>query len=239
MIRSDPRQAIGLFGIGKPVLSFGMLSLVCCAAVGFASNALFGNFAASLLVFAAVAGLGLRGLSVRYPHDVLGACNGVTLFRAGLVAVLVAALFAPAAAWLVFGVAVVAFALDGVDGWLARRAGLESAFGARFDMEIDALLGAVLALVLLTHGTVGPTILILGFSRYVFVMAGLIWPALQRDLPQSMRRKTICVVQIAALIILIFPLTPAVAVTPIAVIAAAALLYSFAVDALFLVRRDA
>ena len=36
-------------------------------------------------------------------------------------------------------------ALDGVDGWLARRSGIASAFGARFDMEIDALLILVLA----------------------------------------------------------------------------------------------
>lgn len=130
------------------------------------------------------------------------------------------------------------FALDGIDGWLAQRAGLSSTFGARFDMEIDALLGAVLALHLLAGGTVGPAILVLGFSRYAFVIAGFIWPALHGDLPDSMRRKTICVIQIAALIALIFPLTCAVFLTPIALIAAAALLYSFAVDAVFLMRQN-
>jgi multidrug efflux pump subunit AcrA (membrane-fusion protein) len=30
--------------------------------------------------------------------------------------------------------------LDGVDGWLARRHEIASRFGARFDMEVDALL---------------------------------------------------------------------------------------------------
>ena len=36
-------------------------------------------------------------------------------------------------------------ALDGLDGWAARRQGLVSAFGARFDMEVDALLILALA----------------------------------------------------------------------------------------------
>jgi phosphatidylglycerophosphate synthase len=37
-------------------------------------------------------------------------------------------------------------ALDGLDGWLARRFGLASAYGARFDMEVDGFLILVLAL---------------------------------------------------------------------------------------------
>lgn len=52
-----------------------------------------------------------------------------------------------------------------------------------------------------------------------------------------MRRKTICVVQIAALIALVFPLLPAGLVTPIAVAAAAVLAMSFAVDTIWLVRH--
>ena len=39
----------------------------------------------------------------------------------------------------------VALALDGVDGQVARRTHTESAFGARFDMEVDAFLILVLS----------------------------------------------------------------------------------------------
>lgn len=236
MIQSEPQQVERPWGIGNPVLQFALLSFVLLVAVGLLAEKVFGLAVPAMLFFAVTAGISLRGLLQTYPHDVLGACNGVTLFRAALVSVLVCAIFVTSS-WMVFGVALIAFALDGVDGWLARRAGLTSAFGARFDMEIDALLGAVLALVLLTSGTVGATILILGFSRYAYVLAGLVWPILQGDLPYSMRRKAICVVQIAALIMLIFPLTPVIVQIPVAGIAAAALLYSFAVDAIFLVRR--
>ena len=47
-------------------------------------------------------------------------------------------------------------ALDGVDGWLARRRGMSSAFGARFDMEIDALLVQVLAILVWRYGKAAP-----------------------------------------------------------------------------------
>ncbi|SEW32246.1 Phosphatidylglycerophosphate synthase [Cognatiyoonia koreensis] len=239
MIHSDPQHEGRPWGMGKPALYFALLSFVLLLGVGVVTQMLFDMPLPSMFIFAVITGLSLRGVLQSYPHEELGACNGVTLFRAALIAVLFGAIFVPVSAWIVFSIAVVAFALDGFDGWLARRAGLESAFGARFDMEIDALLGAVLALVLLASGTVGYAILVLGFSRYVFVIAGIVWPVLQGDLPQSMRRKTICVIQIAALIILIFPLTPAALLTPVAVTAAAALLYSFALDALFLARRGA
>lgn len=214
-----------------------MLSLVLSGAVGLIADALFGVIVPSMLLFFIIVVFGLRGMLQTYPHDVIGACNIVTLVRAAIVSVLVGAIFAPMAPWAVFVGATVAFALDGLDGWLARRAALSSAFGARFDMEIDALLGAVLALVLFAAGTVGLAILILGFSRYAFVLAGLAWPALRGELPDSFRRKAICVSQIAALIVLVFPMTPLFLSMPIALFAAVALLYSFAVDALFLVRR--
>ena len=39
----------------------------------------------------------------------------------------------------------VALALDGVDGWVARRTRTVSALGARFDMEVDAFLVLMLS----------------------------------------------------------------------------------------------
>ncbi|MEO0918412.1 MAG: CDP-alcohol phosphatidyltransferase family protein, partial [Pseudomonadota bacterium] len=99
-----------------------------------------------IAVFAITTVIVAHALLQSYPHAVLGLCNAVTLVRMGLVAFLVGAVAAPdTAPWLVFGVASLAFALDGLDGWFARREGLSSDFGARFDMETDAALAAKLA----------------------------------------------------------------------------------------------
>lgn len=194
----------------------------------------------ALSIFAAASVLAAQGLLLRYPHAELGLCNVITLARVAMVAFLAAAVF-ESGLWvpLVFTVASVAFALDGVDGWLARRSGLVSDFGARFDMETDAALAAVLSLLLLVNGTSGPEILILGFMRYGFVLAGLAVPALRAGLPDSFRRKAICVVQIAALIFLLFPLSPAGLLLPVSLGAALLLTWSFAVDTIFLLRRAA
>ncbi|MEP4194785.1 MAG: CDP-alcohol phosphatidyltransferase family protein [Aliishimia sp.] len=237
MIEGTPQMMTRFWAIGKPVPVFALVSGVMLVSVGLLSYGVSGSVLAAISVFAVVIALCLRGLLNGYPHDVFGACNAVTLGRAGLVAVLAGAISIPVSTWAIFGVSVIAFALDGVDGWLARRTGLTSAFGARFDMEVDTLLGAVLAVILLLTAEVGPAILVLGFSRYVFVLTGLKWSALQGDLPESYRRKAICVLQIGALIILIFPLTPVAMMLPISLFAATALLYSFAADALYLLRN--
>ena len=50
--------------------------------------------------------------------------------------------------------------LDGLDGWLARRAGMASAFGARFDVEVDALLIQALAILTWRYGKAGPWVLL-------------------------------------------------------------------------------
>ena len=134
--------------------------------------------------------------------------------------------------------AAIAFALDGIDGWLARRAGLTSRFGARFDMETDALLAAVLAVWLLATGTTGPEILILGFMRYLFCAASFFVTALRAELPESYRRKAVCVIQIGALIALLFPMTPEVMAVPVSFFAAILLCWSFAVDINWLLRRS-
>ena len=223
--------------VPRATVSFAGLIALMLVVIGGTAYATFGSPVAPMIVFSAISALCLRGLLHNYPHDVIGACNAVTLIRAALVALLSGALFTHPSSWLVFAIAVVAFASDGLDGWLARRAGLSSEFGARFDMETDALLGAVLALILLKNGTVGPTILVLGFSRYLFVASGWVWPALQGELSESYRRKTICVVQIAALIALVCPLTPTALLPWIATSAAVVLLYSFAVDAWALLTR--
>ena len=62
-------------------------------------------------------------------------------------------------------------------------------FGARFDLEIDAWLILVLALLVWQSGRVGPWVLAIGLMRYVFVLASWYLPALRGPLPPSRRRQ--------------------------------------------------
>lgn len=193
--------------------------------------------AAAGLAFAAVSAVTLRAFVRSYPHPRLGACNGVTLARAAVATALVAPLVLPGAlagreglAWALVVLVAAGLALDGLDGWLARRSGLASPLGARFDMEVDALLAALLALVALASGKAGPWVLALGFMRYAFVVAARIWPWLNRPLPERRSRKTVCVIQIAALVALIAPAVTPPLSTAVGLAATAALIWSFAVD---------
>lgn len=240
MFRSTPHLVAQTLESRTPLVGFFGVCTVLGMALALASFFAHAIVAVPIVVFAAAVTVAGYALNNSYPHSVLGACNVVTLARVAMVAFLTGALVSTdVSVWVVFTVASLAFALDGVDGWLARRAGLVSEFGGQFDMETDAALGAVISLWLLISGTIGPEILILGFMRYTFVTASFLWPALQAPLPQAFRRKAICVVQIAALILLVFPLTPQVTVIPIAIIAALMLSWSFLVDILWLVRHAA
>ncbi|CTQ51242.1 CDP-alcohol phosphatidyltransferase family protein [Jannaschia donghaensis] len=198
--------------------------------------------AISLAVFVVGAAIAVAGMAAGYPHVRPGGCNIVTLIRLALTAGLAAALWPPGpvpaqTAWSLLALAALALTLDGVDGWLARRAGLTSAFGARFDMEVDALLAAVLAGILLVQGRAGPEILILGGLRYAFVAATLIWPWLGATLPDSLRRKAVCVVQIGVLTALLAPVVSDGLGRGLALVATLALVWSFAVDVCWLARR--
>jgi phosphatidylglycerophosphate synthase len=173
----------------------------------------------------------------------MGAANLVTTARlalAGAVAALGldAALSGAAPGWPVFAAACLALTLDGVDGALARRQRLASEFGARFDMEVDSILAATLATILLATGRAGPELLLLGFARYAFLGATRVWPRLAAPLPESFARKTVCVIQIGALIALTAPVLPDAAARPLALTAAALLAWSFGRDLVWLVRRS-
>lgn len=188
----------------------------------------------ALGVFAAGTALMLAALPRSFPHAAFGVANVVTLIRLALVAVLVGALAEPeavaAAAWGVPAVAAVALALDGVDGWLARRTGLVSQFGARFDMEVDCALALTLALLVIDEGTVGPWIILLGLPRYVFWVASWVAPWLDGPLPERRSRKVVCVAQILVLILLASPLAGPAHAPLLALPALAVVGWSFAVD---------
>ena len=93
-----------------------------------------------------------------------GPANYVTTIRAILVALAAGVIGYPATPevlWVVIGLVGVMGALDGLDGWLARRTAMESAFGARFDMETDALLVLVLSVLVWQHEKAGAWVLVL------------------------------------------------------------------------------
>lgn len=198
----------------------------------------------AMTLFVAGAALATAGMSHGYPHSRVGLTNAVTLLRLVLAAPLVGALFAAgalaadiAAGWAVFALALVALSLDGVDGWLARRAGLTSAFGARFDMEVDAVLAALLALLVWQTGSAGAWVLVLGFARYAFVGAAALLPWLAAPLPESRARKAVCVLQIGTLIACLAPVVVPPVSTVLVLVASAALVWSFGRDIVWLWRR--
>jgi phosphatidylglycerophosphate synthase len=172
----------------------------------------------------------------------LGPANRITLARVVLslplvtIAVWPQAVGIEARIWTV-ALGTVALALDGVDGWLARRTGCDSPFGARFDMESDAALLMVLSVLAWRSGQVGAWVLAIGGMRYVFVAAGWRWSWLQGELPPSMARKVVCVIQGIALLAALAPFTSGGVAVVVSAGAVAALGGSFGRDALWLYRH--
>lgn len=194
---------------------------------------LLGYAALGLVVVLMAGGRGLVGF---------GVANQVTLLRAGLVCLAGGAAVAggPASvpAWSLAAVVAAALSLDAVDGWLARRFRLSSGFGARFDLEIDALLILVLALLVWQTGRVGPWVLAIGLMRYAYLLAGWLVPRLDRPLPPSRRRQAVCVQQGVTLLLCLLPPVGALLANAIAAAALLSLLASFAADLIYLLRVD-
>ena len=176
-----------------------------------------------------------------------GAANWVTLVRA----IFATALLAVAASNLVFGIAIgaglrwelvvgasLALLLDGVDGRLARQLGEASAFGARFDLETDALTMLALALLVWVVNQAGAWVLLSGLMRYIFVIGGRFWPGLAMPLPPSKRRQSSCVVQLVALIIALAPPVVPRWGEVVCLIGLGFLGYSFVVDVVWLACRE-
>lgn len=237
------RRKLLQLGVCGSLLQFAATAMVgAILLLGLGPVLFAGGTAAPLLVGLGIYGLGVGlagyGLQRTYPHDSLGFCNAVTLLRLVLVATLFVALVHGAAApWYVFWLAAIALALDGLDGWLARREKLVSDFGARFDMEVDSALALVLALLAYGIGAAGVVVLLLGLPRYLFALAGLALPWLHAPLPERFSRKAVCVLQLSTLIVLQLPLLPSGAAGLLVGCAATALIWSFARDILTLWRE--
>jgi phosphatidylglycerophosphate synthase len=193
----------------------------------------------SLAVLALVTIVATSLVDAHHPFARFGAANQMTMVRAALVALVAGLIGEPAVvpvAAAATGIAAVAAMLDGADGWLARRGDIASEFGARFDMEIDALLIMVLAILAWQHGKAGSWALLSGLLRYGFVAAGWLAPWLARPLPPSRRRQTVCIVQIAGLCVAVSPIVTPPASAIVAAATLMALVGSFLVDIVWLAR---
>jgi phosphatidylglycerophosphate synthase len=221
-------------------LAFGALALALAliATVGAGLGAAFtvGTTAAY------VAGGGIiarHGESL--PIAGFGAANSATLARltitclfAGYAAALLMGLVPTAGqSSLMFGLGVAALALDALDGWLARKTGTDSVFGARFDMEVDAALILVLSIVAWKTGKAGAWVLMSGAARYLYVGAACILPSLRAPVPASQRRRAIAAIQGTVLVVLMAPAIASPLSDVLAAVALALLLYSFGTDMLW------
>ena len=231
---AQPRRALTDLGLG--LLPLAACALTTSRLLGLSSQYFFDVAG----IYALLAALIVRHLPRDLPPPGLGAANQITLLRATLVIpiaalVLQAAPHEATALWWIAGVAAAAIALDGLDGLMARRNRQETRFGARFDMELDAFLMLVLAVLVWRTGRTDAWILLIGALRYVFVAAGWIWPVLTAALPPSFRRKTVCVVQGVALLACLLPVLPVEHAPPVAAAALALLVWSFGIDVIWLI----
>jgi len=182
-----------------------------------------------LVLFLAVATIA----GAAQPHARFGLANVVTTIRA--VAAALAAGFVGhqaghAAAWTVVGITAIVAALDGLDGWLARRTRMASPYGARFDMETDAAFILVLSALVWQYDKAGAWVLLCGLMRYAFAAAGWMLPWLAVPLRPTRRGRSVAAGQLLGLGIALTPAVPPGASAAIAAVTLAALAWSFAVD---------
>lgn len=242
--RPHPDVRIGRSLAGSAALELGaglLLLTVIALGLTLALDLRVGFPLGALALYGSMAALIWYWLPQHRPQSRFGPANRVTLVRVLLLALAVGALVEPRLSaqygWPLSALALLALALDGVDGWLARTRRCASAFGARFDMETDALFILVLALLVWQRGTTGAWIVLAGAWRYLFIVAGTLLPWLRAPLPPSRRRQTVCVIQVAALIAC---LSPPIGPFLGSMIAAGALLLlsaSFVIDIAWLYRH--
>ena len=219
-----------------------VVSLAVLARLALPLSAAFPLKAAAC--FAIVAAVAMARLAdANHPFAIFGQANQVTTARAIFVALVAGTIGEPPLPIIAAGAAAAAMAvtmMDGVDGWLARSRRMASAFGARYDMEVDALLILVLSVLAFAHDKAGAWVIVSGLARYVFVAAGWTWPWMERPLIPSRRRQAVCVIQIVALIVIAEPMVVPPVSSVVAAFALGLLCASFGADTLWLVlhRRE-
>jgi phosphatidylglycerophosphate synthase len=178
-----------------------LVMLVGCAA----AVAMGQPWPVSAVAVISFAGLLVRGRHVWATRLRAVLPNAVTMLRVAIVAGIGLFGHGTPGAWLA-AIVLAVFALDWVDGWLARRTGASSAFGAHFDMEADAFLVLALDVELFTRGQLGAWILVSGLLRYATVLFGAIIAPRAGDMPRSRLGSSACGILITCLIVaFLFP----------------------------------
>ena len=135
----------------------------------------------TVVLYALMALLLLHRMPAAQPGPGIGAANRVTLARSLLVLPVAALTLQPGvlvlerAYWWIIALGTVAMLLDGTDGRVARRTGTASAFGARFDMELDAFLLLALSVLVWQSGKVGSWVILIGALP---LLVRRLWPVL-------------------------------------------------------------
>jgi phosphatidylglycerophosphate synthase len=146
----------------------------------------------------ATAGLLTLGLR-RGGRAALGPADLVTTARSALVGGVAALVADSGTGPVLIGLALLALALDAVDGRVARRTGTTSAVGARFDMEVDSAL--VLLLAVVAAQRYGAWVVLVGSVHYLLLAACRLLPWLRRPAPPRYWCKVVAAIQGAVLIV--------------------------------------
>ena len=184
-------------------------------------------------IFGAGMVLALGHLGSHRPYERFGPANHVTMIRAMAVALIASLIGEPdlqraaVAASIAAGVIT---ALDGLDGWLARRSRMASVFGARFDMETDAFFILVMSVLVWQYGKAGAWVLAGGLMRYLFVLSGKWVPWLARPLEATRRARTLAISHMIGLAVALAPFVHVPFSAMAAGVTTAALAWSFGVD---------
>ena len=193
----------------------------------------------AVAVFAIGTLLFLPALRTTHPFAAVGPANRITMARGVLTAAIagfVGTRVDATAAVAIVGIGLVSLILDGFDGRLARRSGLASPFGARYDMETDAFLILLFGLLAWQLDKAGVWVVLSGLLRYLFVAAGWLLPWMRGALPPSRRRQTVCVIQIAVMLAVLLPFVTYPASDLLSAATLALLGWSFAIDVAWLWR---
>lgn len=155
------------------------------------------------------------------PQNRFGQANAVTAVRIGLLGLFPACLSSAPA---IITLSLLFLAADGVDGWLARRTGSASTFGAFFDKETDSLFVLFLCASAVLDGHLPLWMIGIGLLRYTFVVIVFLLDPPQKTEERSNWSRYVHGAMVTALLLTFLPFS---AVRPLVYIAGVALVASF------------
>jgi len=237
----------GWFRAGSP---FGQATLLSAVITALAVSVLFGPNGQSVLFllgvgitfggYLLVLWLVLQRAAVQVDNPVLTLASRITAIRAtGAVLLggfIVAGTGAETANWLPAVLFAAVAALDGIDGYVARRMDETSTFGGEFDTQVDAFAILIGTIVAVRLGAAPAVFVAIGLYQYVFFLGKKLRQHkgyAVHDLPPRKRRTYVGATSMIAVFVVLLPGVPSGVTWFLAVIAMIPITYSFAVDWLY------